>query len=360
MIDFSKYLQFSLETISSIPKSCGIYCFRNNVNNKCYIGQAINIRRRVRSHFSKINDGLAIHKAILKYGINGFSFYIIENDLEIEMLNDREIFWISFFDSYNNGYNMTPGGNATAKRTEEVIRKLQNTSSCKKIIAYNYKYNYYLECKSTRQLARIFKEKHINISAQNIYDARLNKSYSKDFIFGETVSDIQYILKTKKLPKDINIYLYHIPSKKYSSVFHSSQEATMYIRSFGYKISDSHIKIALTKNNRRIKDFIIADSEYLLEDRINSYHPYIYGYNVDTGKVNTFKNATEASKITGCCYSDVCKCIKRKQLMSGEYSFGYSEIECKEKAVEKLEKIINRAYAALFRRGVMNEITENN
>ena len=49
-----------------------------------------------------------------------------------------------------------------------------------------------------RQLARIFKEKHINISAQNIYDARLNKSYSKDFIFGETVSDIQYILKTKK------------------------------------------------------------------------------------------------------------------------------------------------------------------
>lgn len=44
-----------------------------------------------------------------KYGLNNFSFKIIEECSE-KKLNDREIYWITFYDSYHNGYNETQGG----------------------------------------------------------------------------------------------------------------------------------------------------------------------------------------------------------------------------------------------------------
>jgi hypothetical protein len=47
--------------------------------------------------------------AIHKYGIKNFDFNILEV-CSIEQLDERERYWISYYDSYNNGYNRTPGG----------------------------------------------------------------------------------------------------------------------------------------------------------------------------------------------------------------------------------------------------------
>lgn len=44
-----------------------------------------------------------------KYGIDAFLFEIVEL-CPVDKLNEREIYWISYFDSYNNGYNLTTGG----------------------------------------------------------------------------------------------------------------------------------------------------------------------------------------------------------------------------------------------------------
>lgn len=88
----------------------GIYKITNKINNKCYIGQSINIERRWKEH---LNDDIkldrAIGKAFKKYGINNFTFEIIEICLE-EQLDEKEIYWINYYNSYNNGYNMTLGG----------------------------------------------------------------------------------------------------------------------------------------------------------------------------------------------------------------------------------------------------------
>ena len=88
----------------------GIYKITNRINNKCYIGQSINIERRWKEH---INDDIkldrAIGKAFKKYGISNFTFEIIEQCSE-EKLDEREIFWIQYYNSYANGYNMTLGG----------------------------------------------------------------------------------------------------------------------------------------------------------------------------------------------------------------------------------------------------------
>jgi len=47
-----------------------------------------------------------------KYGVENFSFEIIEKCSK-EELNDREVYWIEYFDSTNRekGYNYGSGGN---------------------------------------------------------------------------------------------------------------------------------------------------------------------------------------------------------------------------------------------------------
>lgn len=58
-----------------------------------------------------------------KYGINSFSIEQIE-ECESERLDEREKYWISRFDSYSNGYNMTIGGEGTCLVCISKIREL--------------------------------------------------------------------------------------------------------------------------------------------------------------------------------------------------------------------------------------------
>ena len=91
----------------------GIYCIENKINGKKYIGKAKNIKKRWADHIRKLNKGTHDNKYLLtaweKYGRENFDFNIIEL-CEIDKLIEREIFYISFFDTFNHGYNLTVGG----------------------------------------------------------------------------------------------------------------------------------------------------------------------------------------------------------------------------------------------------------
>lgn len=93
-----------------------IYKVTNTLNGKIYIGQTIqSVKARWYRHCGKsgISDAeMNTHfkRAILKYGKNSFKVETIE-EVDSSQLNDREIYWIRFYDSYNSGYNSTPGGN---------------------------------------------------------------------------------------------------------------------------------------------------------------------------------------------------------------------------------------------------------
>lgn len=94
---------------------CGIYCIHNLINGKKYIGQSKNIYERWRHH-KALYDGCVIHKAIAKYGIDNFEFSIIEECSE-EQLDEREQYWITFYDSYHSGYNENTGGHRPTHTT---------------------------------------------------------------------------------------------------------------------------------------------------------------------------------------------------------------------------------------------------
>jgi len=87
-----------------------IYKATNNINGKIYIGKTVkSLERRIVGHMSsKVGY---FPNALRKYGISCFDFTIIETCESKEILREREIYWIEYFNSkWPSGYNLTDGG----------------------------------------------------------------------------------------------------------------------------------------------------------------------------------------------------------------------------------------------------------
>lgn len=83
-----------------------IYKFTNKENGMVYIGQTIAPKERYKTHFYGESF---FGREIRRLGYSSFDFEIIEK-INLEDANERECYWISYFDSYKNGYNSTIGG----------------------------------------------------------------------------------------------------------------------------------------------------------------------------------------------------------------------------------------------------------
>lgn len=104
-----------------------IYIIRNTINSKVYIGQTkVSLKLRFQNHLSAARNGkdYVIGKAIRKYGEENFYIELLE-ECTIEELNERERYWISYFNSTNNkfGYNISIGGNVI-RTTKELNKDL--------------------------------------------------------------------------------------------------------------------------------------------------------------------------------------------------------------------------------------------
>ena len=88
----------------------GIYKITNKNNGKIYIGLSNNIERRKKEHFNNnIYNCSKIDKAIELEGKENFLFEILEECLE-EELDSKERYWIKYYNSFENGYNQSRGG----------------------------------------------------------------------------------------------------------------------------------------------------------------------------------------------------------------------------------------------------------
>jgi len=85
----------------------GIYKITNKINNKSYIGISNDILNRWKHHISKCDSKL--HEAINKYGLENFTFEIIDTFDENKDLNHSESWYIRTFDSIKHGYNTRKG-----------------------------------------------------------------------------------------------------------------------------------------------------------------------------------------------------------------------------------------------------------
>ena len=116
----------------------GIYCIHNTVNDKRYIGKSINIEQRLATHKSSLKKEKTkdvnrhLYHAVQKYGIDAFSFLILETCEEINdaILADLEIFYMDKFLSCDreHGYNLRRDS-STSSTVHDETRLLQSMAN---------------------------------------------------------------------------------------------------------------------------------------------------------------------------------------------------------------------------------------
>lgn len=87
-----------------------IYCYTYNLTNEKYIGQTINLEKRKKEHYTEYRCNQRFHNLLRKH-FDDFILEILEDNIPIELLNDREKYWIKYYNTYEGeGFNLTPGG----------------------------------------------------------------------------------------------------------------------------------------------------------------------------------------------------------------------------------------------------------
>lgn len=95
------------------------------MNDKVYIGQTtMTVRERFMTHMKpstvKRRSSYKLYNAVNKYGRDNFYYEILEENIPLDELDEKEILYIGKYDSYKNGYNSTPGGDG------RIINKINN------------------------------------------------------------------------------------------------------------------------------------------------------------------------------------------------------------------------------------------
>lgn len=160
-----------------------IYLITNTLNNKVYVGKTVTtVAERYSKHlWSAKNefDNCAIHHAMKKYGIEYFNVQELEK-CDINLINEREQYWIQYYNSYINGYNETLGGDGNPKYNYAII------------------YSYFLKGLTQKEIANLLGcEKHTITRALKAYD--INESERQVGKFGNAKQAVVQIDLTSNL-----------------------------------------------------------------------------------------------------------------------------------------------------------------
>lgn len=138
-----------------------------------YIGQTRRSLEKRKKQHENAKDNYSIHKAIRKYGASNFIWEIIE-ECDNSLLNQREIYWIAFYNTYYNGYNETKGGDNSEAldnwRKNNSDKVIQNA---RKGLKFAQEYNKRYQKKHLEQLASV-RQKGIDKVKKKVKCTELN------------------------------------------------------------------------------------------------------------------------------------------------------------------------------------------
>lgn len=343
-----------------------IYKIENQINGHVYIGQTkYNCKIRWSSHRNEYkrksshNYNTYLYNAMRKYGIDAFDFSVIESCPD-DQLNDREKYWIEQYDSFNNGYNMTIGGEGgtVTKETEEQICKYwkdglaiwqiqSKTELCyntiqrilnenmdtytkeeahrrgfankepddkRKVLQYSLSGDLLNEYDSIRSASEAIKTKESNIYAA---------------CSGKTMSSQGYIWRYKSQDKpDAYTYVHgescKVPVIQYDlygerlGTFDSVTEAANSVNGHAHNIS----RVCRTKNGSVCGyqwRYDWDDPPGKLDNQFIGYP--VVQYDLDGNYVASYKSIKEASQITGVKHKLINSCCVGREKLAGNYQW---------------------------------------
>ena len=182
-----------------------IYKITNKINGKVYIGQTI---RPVEYRFNRhINDAmhhvLDTHfaRAIRKYGPDKWQLEVIDAAETQDELNQKERYWIQFYNSVKEGYNETDaisksGGNTYRSKTKEELKEIGEKIRLTKVGAKN-------------PMARRVKRINVKTKEVEIFDTIISCAQACGIKNGKTSITDRLNGKTKSPYKNIWIFEYY-------------------------------------------------------------------------------------------------------------------------------------------------------
>ena len=164
-----------------------IYKTTNLINNKIYVGQSINDGDN-----NYLGSGTYIIKAIKKYGKSNFKKEIIEHCLTQEVMNNRELYWIKFFDCTNRqiGYNVRETSQGVyTKESRKKQRCKGHTEETKNKISRALK-KYKRTEEHSKNLSEAIKNIDFSYMKTDVYHNNMSKATTgvKNGMFGKTHS----------------------------------------------------------------------------------------------------------------------------------------------------------------------------
>jgi len=278
-----------------------IYKIINIINGKIYIGQTTqNLEKRMSKHFSdaktKRKKSYKIHNAINKYGRDNFKYEVIEYVDNQILLNERECYWIKYYDCIKNGYNILVGGMIGRskiwlgrKHTEETKKKM-----------------------SIAQKGKIVSD----ITKQKLSKAKMNSIMPSSF----------------EHPNSINIVQINKDTYELINIFGSIREAEISIN--GHYTGNIHNVINNNKTNKTAYGYVwLTIDEYEHnKNNISKYIDNIFENYIYYGKtkivqldykgnyINQFDSILEAQNL----FNDTCiirSCLKKSLKIAHGYQW---------------------------------------
>jgi len=197
-------------------KLIGIYKFTNKLNNKIYIGSAVDLYKRKHKHLYDLRHNAHHNKHLQrswdKYGEENFIYEIIEYIDDENNLKIREQYWIDKLNvcDINIGYNILPiaGNSLGYKMSEEDKKKIgdscrgEKNYGTKLTDAQVYKIKeLFIEGLSNKEIALLFE-----VNTNCIHRIKIGETWKhikvEGFIEGKKGLTDEQIIEIKKMIQD--------------------------------------------------------------------------------------------------------------------------------------------------------------